>query len=92
MIILIQSSGDARREFEVDQELQRAFTTLHDALIRTLGGGRFMDGSGYIVLAREADGSSALAALEGAGVRALELRPRTEPETRKPGGYVMRHR
>ena len=63
MIILIQSSGDPRSEFEVDQELQRAFSALHSARIRALGGGRFMDGSGYVVLAHDADGTAALAAL-----------------------------
>jgi hypothetical protein len=71
MTILIQSSKDARREFEVEQELQRAFTTLHAAFIKARGGGRFMDGSGYIVLAREADGPAALAALAQAGINAL---------------------
>jgi hypothetical protein len=71
VIILIQSSGDARREFEVDQGLQRVFTILHTAFIRVHGGGRFMDGSGYIVLAREAECTAALAALAQAGINAL---------------------
>jgi hypothetical protein len=71
VIIIIQSSGDARREFEVEQELQRAFTTLHAAFIKARGGGRFMDGSGYIVLAREAECTAALAALAQAGINAL---------------------
>jgi len=71
VIIIIQSSKDASREFQVDQELQRAFTTLHAAFIKVRGGGRFMDGSGYIVLAREADGPAALAALAKGGINAL---------------------
>jgi len=85
VIILIQSSGDPRSEFEVDKELQRAFSALHSVRIRALGGGRFMDGSGYVVLAHDADGPAALAALEGARIRASELKPRIDLEARKPG-------
>jgi hypothetical protein len=85
VIILIQSSGDPRGEFEVDQELQRAFSALHSARIRVLGGGRFMDGSGYVVLAHDADGTAALAALAGARIRATELKPRMDLEAPKPG-------
>lgn len=76
MIISIHSSDDCRYEFEVDQELQRAFTILRGALIRILGGGRFADGSAYVVLAFEADGFAALAALKDAGIQASELTPR----------------
>ncbi|HXZ87919.1 MAG TPA: hypothetical protein VEF07_05075 [Candidatus Binataceae bacterium] len=92
MIILIQSSGDPRSEFEVDQELQRAFSALHSARIRALGGGRFMDGSGYVVLAHDADGTAALAALKGAGVRASELKPHVDPNARRPSGPLLHHR
>jgi hypothetical protein len=70
VIIIIQSSGNAR-EFQVDQELQRAFTTLHAAFIKARGGGRFLDGSGYVVLARETEWPAALAALAKAGINAL---------------------
>ncbi len=83
MIISRQSSDDCRYEFEVDQELQQAFTILRAALIRILGGGRFADGSGYVVLAFEADGLAALAALAEAGIQASELKPR-KPSSSDP--------
>jgi hypothetical protein len=92
VIIQIQSSSDARTEFEVDHELQRAFNALHAAQIRALGGGRFMDGSGYVVLASDTDGPSALALLAISGIRAAELKPRLPPEARKPGSYATRQR
>lgn len=92
MIILIQSSGDPRSEFEVDQELQRAFSVLHSARIRALGGGRFMDGSGYVVLAHDADGPAALAVLEGAGIRASQLKPHMDPNSSKPNRSSLHHR
>jgi hypothetical protein len=71
MRITIQSSQDAGTESETDQELQRAFNVLHNALIRTRGGGRFADTSVAIILARETDAPEALAALKQAGIRAL---------------------
>lgn len=92
MIILIHSPGDPRGEFEVDQELQRAFSALHGARIRALGGGRFMDGSGYVVLAHDADGPAALAALRGARIRASELKPQMDPNARKPSRVLLNQR
>ena len=71
MRITIQSSHDAGTEVETDQELGRAFNVLHNALIRTRGGGRFADTSTAIILARETDAPEALAALKQAGIRAL---------------------
>ena len=71
MRITIQPPGDAGTELELDRELYRAFTVLHKALIRTRGGGRFADSSAGIILARETDAPSALAALKQAGIRAL---------------------
>ena len=71
MRITIQSSHDAGTELETDQELWRAFNVLHNALIRTRGGGRFADTSAAIILARETDAPGALAALKQAGIRAL---------------------
>jgi hypothetical protein len=76
VILVIQSSGDPRREI-----LRRAFEALHGAQIRVVGGGRFSDGSGYVVLACDADLPDALAALDKAGIVASELKPRTKPET-----------
>ncbi len=92
MILLIQSTGEPRGEFEVDQELQRAFSALHGARIRALGGGRFMDGSGYVVLAHDADGPAALVALQGARIRASELKPQIDRNVRKPGRVLLNQR
>ena len=71
MRITIQTWGTAGTELETDRELHRAFNVLHNALIQTRGGGRFADNSAAIILAREADGPGALAALKQAGIRAL---------------------
>ena len=71
MRITILSAHDAGTELENDRELHRAFNVLHNALIRTRGGGRFADSSAGIILARETDAPGALAALKQAGIRAL---------------------
>jgi hypothetical protein len=71
MRITIRAPGDTGTEFETDRELHRAFNVLHDALIRTRGGGRFADSSAGIILALETDAPEALAALKQAGIRAL---------------------
>ena len=71
MRITIQPQDDTATELETARELRRAFYVLHNALIRTRGGGRFADSSAAIILAREADAPDALAALEQAGIRAL---------------------
>jgi len=92
LIITIPSSDDCRYEFEVDQQLQRALAALRAASIRTLGGDRFMDGTPFIVLARDSDGPAALEALEQLGIRALELKPLSDPDGRKPSRSVMTSR
>ena len=71
MRITIQALDDDGSELETDRELHRAFVVLHNALIRTRGGGRFADSSAAIILARESDEPLALAALKEAGIRAL---------------------
>ena len=71
MRITIQSQYDAGTELETEGELRRAFNVLHNALIRTRGGGRFADSSAAIILARETDAPEALATLKQAGIRAL---------------------
>jgi hypothetical protein len=71
MRITIQPHDDTDTELGTDRELRRAFTVLHNALIRTRGGGRFADSSTAIILARETDAPQALAALKQAGIRAL---------------------
>lgn len=92
MVILIQSPGYARGEFDAELELERAFKVLHSARIQALGGGRFQDGSGYVVLAREADGPCALSALDKAGIGASELKPRIDLKTRSFSGPLRHHR
>ena len=71
MRITIQPQDDAGTELETERELRHAFNVLHNALIRTRGGGRFADSSAAIILARETDAPEALAALKQAGIRAL---------------------
>ena len=71
MRITIQPQDGAATELGTARELRRAFNVLHDALIRTRGGGRFADSSAAIILARETDAPEALAALKQAGIRAL---------------------
>jgi hypothetical protein len=69
--ITIQAPNNNGTELENDRELHRAFDVLHNALIRTRGGGRFADSATAIILARETDTPGALAALQEAGIRAL---------------------
>jgi hypothetical protein len=71
MRITIQPRDGAGSELGTERELQRAFIVLHDALIRTRGGGRFADSSAAIILARETDAPEALGALKQAGIRAF---------------------
>jgi len=75
MMILIKSESAAQLEFVIEQDLRRAFNALHAAEIRVLGGDRLMDGSAYIVLAREADGRRAVAIVQAAGIKTLEEKP-----------------
>jgi hypothetical protein len=72
MIILLQSST-RMSESGLEAALQRAFNVLGAAQIRVLGGGRFADGAGYIVLRDEADASATLTALTRLGIVASEL-------------------
>ena len=73
MRITIRAPSDAGTELETDQELTRAFQVLHNALIRTRGGGKFADSSAAIILSHETDAPGALAALRQAGIRALAI-------------------
>jgi hypothetical protein len=79
MIICIQSSSP-RSDSGFDSSLQRAFNVLHAAKIRVLGGDRFMDGTGYVVLLDDAEAPAALAELIRLGIRASELRPKPSPK------------
>jgi hypothetical protein len=75
MMILIKSENAAQLEFVIEQDLKRAFNALHAAGIRVLGGDRLMDGSAYIILAREADTRRAVAIVQAAGIKTLEEKP-----------------
>jgi hypothetical protein len=79
MIISIQSSSPTA-DSGFDSSLQRAFNVLRAAKIRVLGGDRFMDGTGYVVLLNDADAPVALTALVRLGIRASELRPKSSPK------------
>jgi hypothetical protein len=79
MIISIQSSSPTG-DSGFDSSLQRAFNVLRAAKIRVLGGDRFMDGTGYVVLLNDADAPAALTALVRLGIRASELRPNSGPK------------
>ncbi len=50
-----------------------------------------MDGSGYVVLAHDADGPAALVALEATRIRASELKPHVEPNARRPSRSSLQH-
>jgi hypothetical protein len=78
MIIVVESSSRLR-ESAVDTELQRAFVALHSAKIRMLGGGRFKNRDGCVVLANDADAVDALAALSLQGLSASVLQPTPSP-------------
>jgi hypothetical protein len=82
VIILIQQSN-ATNEACGDAELQHAFAILHTAQIRVLGGGRFSDGAGYVVLSHETDAQAAFQALSRAGLIASQLRPTPTPRSSK---------
>jgi hypothetical protein len=71
--ITIEPQNDTDTGLGTNREFRRAFTVLHNALIRTRGGGRFADSSAVIVIAHETDAPEALAALKQAGIRALAL-------------------
>lgn len=58
------------RTFEVDHQIQTALAALHHSLIRIRGAGRFGDDGAAIVLERERDTETALAALNRVGIRA----------------------
>jgi len=79
MIIVIESASSTG-DSAVETELQRAFVALHVAKIRVLGGGRFRDGTGYVVLVNDSDAADALAALTRLGITASILRPTPRPK------------
>jgi hypothetical protein len=79
MIILLQSLI-RMSESGFEAGLQRAFNVLGATQVRVLGGGRFADGAGYVVLRDENDTSAALTALIRLGIAASRLRPTTSPK------------
>jgi hypothetical protein len=78
MIIVIE--GSSARQSAVDTALQRAFSALHVSKIGVLGGGRFTDGTGYVVLVNDGDTAAALAALTRLDIGASVLHPSPSPK------------
>jgi hypothetical protein len=56
--------------FEVDHQIVVALATLYGSLIRIRGAGRFGNRNATIMLERDADAGTALAALSSVGIRA----------------------
>ena len=81
MTIVIQSSSYSGG-YGSYTDLQRAFVALHLAKISPLGGGRFADGTGYIVLRQETEAPAALDALAQLGIVAVQLLPK--PSLKRP--------
>ena len=69
MQIFLQPPNPEALSFEVDFQMQQAIVALRRSAIRIHGAGRFGDGSSAIILKRDADGPTALTALEQAGLR-----------------------
>ena len=87
MIILLQSSI-RMSEPGFEAALQRAFNVLSSAQIQVLGGGRFADGTGYVVLRDDTDASRALSALIRLGIAASQLRPISPPKKQHNGSEL----
>ena len=66
-IILDPPTPDAP-SFEIDHQIAVALATLSGSLVRIRGAGRFGSNRASIILQREADAETALAALERAGI------------------------
>ena len=67
--IFLQPPNPEALSFEVDFQIQQAIAALRRSSIRIQGAGRFGEGLSAIVLQRDTDASTALAALERAGIR-----------------------
>ena len=77
MIIVIESASSTGDS--VDTELERAFVALHIAKIEVLGGGKFSDGAGYVVLCNDIDAPAAFTVLGDIGIAGFRLRPKSSP-------------
>ena len=91
MIILLQSSI-RMSEPGFEAALQRAFKVLSSAQIQVFGGGRFADGTRYVVLRDEVDASGALTALIRLGIAASQLHPISPPKKRHRGSEFIASR
>lgn len=69
MQIFLQPPSPEALSFEVDFQIQQAIVALRRSSIMIEGAGRLGDGQSAIVLQRDDDVSTALSALESAGIR-----------------------
>lgn len=70
MRILLDPPKPDAPSFEIDHQIALALAKLHDSLIRIRGAGRFGQHRASILLEREADADTALAALNSVGIHA----------------------
>jgi hypothetical protein len=69
MQIFLQPPNPEALSFEVDFQIQQAIVALHGSSIMIRGAGRFGGGLSAIIIERDTDASTAIAALELAGIR-----------------------
>ena len=70
MTILLDPPKPDAPSFEIDHQIVVALATLHSALVRIRVSGRFGSHSASILLEREGDADTALAALNNVGIHA----------------------
>jgi hypothetical protein len=68
MRILLDPPTQNAPSFEIDHQIAVALATLHHALVKIRGAGRFGSRSASILLERDRDADMALAALNRAGI------------------------
>jgi hypothetical protein len=73
MTILLDPPKPDAPSFEIDHQIVVALATLHGALVRIRGAGRFGGYSATILLEREVDAETALVALSSAGIHAAVM-------------------
>jgi hypothetical protein len=73
MTILLDPPKPDAPSFEIDHQIVVALATLHGALIRIRGAGRFGGDSATILLESDVDAETALVALNSVGIRAAVI-------------------
>jgi hypothetical protein len=71
MRILLDPPKPEAPTFEVDHQIATALAILHNSFIRVRGAGRFGNRGASIVLERDGDSETALAALQNVGIHAV---------------------